>query len=133
MEYDINGFGDDRLIVRRLGIDCFWCVIMNIQSILEPKRCTDFGGSSSISGTTGPFWIASGLAVLSATVVFLLVKPLSHDGMAAEDEAVCTSVSPPSQMVCYDICSTVPLVLGGERVRHFSDGHARLGGFVRLL
>ncbi|KAG6373443.1 major facilitator superfamily domain-containing protein [Boletus reticuloceps] len=48
---------------------------------------SDFGGSSSIKGTTGPFWIASGLAILSAIVVFLLVKPLTHDGMAAEDEA----------------------------------------------
>jgi MFS family permease len=48
---------------------------------------SDFGGSSSINGTTGPFWIASGLAIFSATVVFLFVKPLSHDGMAAEDEA----------------------------------------------
>jgi len=48
---------------------------------------SDFGGPSSIKGTTGPFWIASGLAILSATVVFLLVKPLTHDGMAAEDEA----------------------------------------------
>lgn len=95
MEYDI-GFGDDRLIVRRLGVNCFWLVFMNIQSLLELKCCTDFGGSSSINGTTGPFWIASGLAVLSATVVFLFVKPLSHDGMAAEDEAVCTSLSPPS-------------------------------------
>ncbi|KAG8213042.1 major facilitator superfamily domain-containing protein [Butyriboletus roseoflavus] len=47
----------------------------------------DFGGASSIKGTTGPFWIASGLAIVSATVVFLLVKPLTHDGMAAEDEA----------------------------------------------
>jgi MFS family permease len=48
---------------------------------------TDFGGASSIKGTTGPFWIASGLAIISASVVFFFVKPLTHDGMAAEDEA----------------------------------------------
>lgn len=57
--------------------------------MLELEFCTDFGGSSTIKGTTGPFWIASGLAIISATVVFLFVKPLTHDGMAVEDEAVC--------------------------------------------
>ncbi|EIW85587.1 MFS general substrate transporter [Coniophora puteana RWD-64-598 SS2] len=44
-----------------------------------------FGGSSSKMGETGPFWIGSGLAILSAIVVFMLVKPLTHDGMAEED------------------------------------------------
>lgn len=62
---------------------------MSTNSILELKSYTDFGGASSLKGTTGPFWIASGLAIVSAVVVFLLVKPLTHDGMAAEDEAVC--------------------------------------------
>ncbi|KAG9315288.1 major facilitator superfamily domain-containing protein [Chiua virens] len=47
----------------------------------------DFGGAGTVKGTTGPFWIGSGLAILSATVVFFLVKPLTRDGMAAEDEA----------------------------------------------
>lgn len=47
-----------------------------------------FGGSSSAKGDTGPFWIGSGLAVLSALVTFFFVKPLTHDGMKAEDEAV---------------------------------------------
>ncbi|KAL4062220.1 major facilitator superfamily domain-containing protein [Scleroderma citrinum] len=46
-----------------------------------------FGGSSSAKGDTGPFWIGSGLAILSAIVTFFLVEPLSHDGMKAEDEA----------------------------------------------
>lgn len=62
---------------------------MRTYSILELKYRTDFGGASSIKGTTGPFWVGSGLAILSATVVFFCVKPLTHDGMAAEDEAVC--------------------------------------------
>ncbi|KAH7884693.1 major facilitator superfamily domain-containing protein [Phlebopus sp. FC_14] len=46
----------------------------------------DFGGSTSKKGNTGPFWIGSGLAILSALVVFFLVKPLTHDGMKEEDE-----------------------------------------------
>ena len=99
--------------------------------MLELKCGTDFGGSSSINGTTGPFWIASGLAILSATVVFFFVKPLSHDGMAAEDEAVSVLYRAPLKYL--DICSSVSLVLGGERIRYFSDGHARLGSFVGLL
>ncbi|KAH7913193.1 major facilitator superfamily domain-containing protein [Hygrophoropsis aurantiaca] len=45
-----------------------------------------FGGATSTKGNTGPFWIASGLAILSASVTFFLVKPLSHDGMKEEDQ-----------------------------------------------
>ena len=41
-----------------------------------------------MKGNTGPFWIGSGLAVLSAIVTFLFIKPLSHDGMVEEDKAV---------------------------------------------
>lgn len=67
--------------------------------MLELKCCTDFGGASSIKGTTGPFWIASGLAIISASVVFFFVKPLTHDGMAAEDEAVCVLHPPISQVL----------------------------------
>lgn len=69
--------------------------------MLELKSWADFGGSSSIKGTTGPFWVASGLAILSATVVFFLVKPLSHDGMAAEDEAVCVLYYSPPKVVTF--------------------------------
>ncbi|KAH9838230.1 major facilitator superfamily domain-containing protein [Rhodofomes roseus] len=47
----------------------------------------DFGGDTSKRGNTGPFWIASGLALLSALVTFFLIKPLSHDGMEEEDRA----------------------------------------------
>ncbi|KAJ8589545.1 MFS general substrate transporter [Rhizopogon salebrosus TDB-379] len=50
-----------------------------------PLITDDFGGSSSAKGNTGPFWIASGLAILSAIVVVFLVRPLSHDGMREED------------------------------------------------
>ncbi|CDO75797.1 hypothetical protein BN946_scf184934.g12 [Trametes cinnabarina] len=36
-------------------------------------------------GQTGPFWIGSGLAIVSALVTFFFVRPLSHDCMAEED------------------------------------------------
>lgn len=50
-----------------------------------PIMITDFGGSSSAKGNTGPFWVGSGLAILSALIVYFLVTPLSHDGMKEED------------------------------------------------
>ncbi|KAF5342688.1 hypothetical protein D9611_001471 [Ephemerocybe angulata] len=50
-----------------------------------PPIIDAFGGSDSIRGNTGPFWIASGLAILSALVVFFFVKPLTADGMEKED------------------------------------------------
>jgi MFS family permease len=52
-----------------------------------PPMIDAFGGSDSNKGNTGPFWIGSGLAVLSAIVTFLWIKPLTHDGMVAEDIA----------------------------------------------
>ncbi|KAI6097602.1 major facilitator superfamily domain-containing protein [Pisolithus croceorrhizus] len=52
-----------------------------------PQIIDAFGGSKTEKGNTGPFWIGSGLAIVSALVTFLLVKPLTHDGMKAEDEA----------------------------------------------
>ncbi|KAI6133564.1 major facilitator superfamily domain-containing protein [Pisolithus croceorrhizus] len=52
-----------------------------------PQIINAFGGSKTEKGNTGPFWISSGLAIVSALVTFLLVKPLTHDGMKAEDEA----------------------------------------------
>ncbi|KIJ62762.1 hypothetical protein HYDPIDRAFT_113854 [Hydnomerulius pinastri MD-312] len=51
-----------------------------------PLIVDDFGGDTTNKGNTGPFWIASGLAIISALVVFFLVKPLTHDGMREEDE-----------------------------------------------
>jgi MFS family permease len=50
------------------------------------QTINDFGGPDTAKGNTGPFWIGSGLAILSALVVFFLVKPLTHDGMKEEDE-----------------------------------------------
>ncbi|KAG2128164.1 major facilitator superfamily domain-containing protein [Suillus cothurnatus] len=50
-----------------------------------PAMITNFGGSSSPKGNTGPFWVGSGLAILSATIVYFFVIPLDHDGMKEED------------------------------------------------
>lgn len=47
----------------------------------------DFGGPDSVRGNTGPFWIASGLAIFSALIIFFFIKPLTADGMTAEDIA----------------------------------------------
>ncbi|KAI0346084.1 MFS Git1p-related glycerophosphoinositol and glycerophosphocholine permease [Trametopsis cervina] len=51
-----------------------------------PAIIDAFGGQSTDRGNTGPFWIGSGIAILSALVVFVMVWPLSHDGMIEEDE-----------------------------------------------
>jgi hypothetical protein len=48
-----------------------------------------FGGPTTARGNTGPFWVASGLAIFSALVTFFMIRPLSHDGMVDEDIKVC--------------------------------------------
>ncbi|KAH9050936.1 major facilitator superfamily domain-containing protein [Lactarius deliciosus] len=40
-----------------------------------------------IRGNTGPFWIGSGLAILSALITFFFIRPLTHDGLVEEDRA----------------------------------------------
>ncbi|KAF8887370.1 major facilitator superfamily domain-containing protein [Infundibulicybe gibba] len=51
-----------------------------------PPMIEAFGGPDSARGNTGPFWIGSALALLSAVVTFLFIKPLDHDGMVKEDK-----------------------------------------------
>ncbi|KAI0346090.1 putative metabolite transporter [Trametopsis cervina] len=51
-----------------------------------PAIIDDFGGDTTDRGNTGPFWIGSGIAVLSAVIVLVMVRPLEHDGMVEEDE-----------------------------------------------
>ncbi|KAH8831778.1 putative metabolite transporter [Flagelloscypha sp. PMI_526] len=51
-----------------------------------PPMIDAFGGSASTAGNTGPFWVGSGLAFLSAIVTFAFIKPLTTDGMIKEDE-----------------------------------------------
>jgi MFS family permease len=52
-----------------------------------PPMIDAFGGSNSDKGNTGPFWVGSGLAILSALVTLFFIRPLSHDGMEEEDRA----------------------------------------------
>ncbi|KAI5988127.1 major facilitator superfamily domain-containing protein, partial [Pisolithus marmoratus] len=53
-----------------------------------PQMIDAFGDSKTAKGSTGPFWSGSGLAILSAVILFFLVEPLSRDGIKAENEAV---------------------------------------------
>jgi hypothetical protein len=52
-----------------------------------PAMIDAFGGADSIRGNTGPFWVGSGLAILSAIVTFFCIPELTADGMAKEDVA----------------------------------------------
>ena len=51
-----------------------------------PPITDAFGGDTTTRGNTGPFWIGSGLALLSAAIMLLVVKPLTVDGVVKEDE-----------------------------------------------
>ncbi|KAF8071986.1 putative metabolite transporter [Lyophyllum atratum] len=44
-----------------------------------------FGGDATVRGNTGPFWVGSGLAILSALVTYFFIHPLTQDGMEVED------------------------------------------------
>ncbi|KIK62448.1 hypothetical protein GYMLUDRAFT_499958 [Collybiopsis luxurians FD-317 M1] len=50
-----------------------------------PAIIDAFGGSSTARGNTGPFWIGSALALLSATITLFFIQPIQTDGMAEED------------------------------------------------
>lgn len=50
-----------------------------------PPMIKAFGGPASLKGNTGPFWVGSGLAVLSALVTYFFIHPLTQDGMEKED------------------------------------------------
>ncbi|KAF9261624.1 putative metabolite transporter [Marasmius fiardii PR-910] len=50
-----------------------------------PPMMKAFGGDTTSRGNTGPFWVGSGLAILSALVTFFFIRPLDHDGMIKED------------------------------------------------
>jgi len=50
-----------------------------------PPMINAFGGPDSARGNTGPFWVGSGLAILSALIVFFFIDPIKHDGMEEED------------------------------------------------
>lgn len=59
----------------------------SLLTVCRSHQPTDFGGSSSNRGNTGPFWVGSGLAILSALITFFFIRPLSHDGVIEEDRA----------------------------------------------
>ncbi|KAJ6509860.1 major facilitator superfamily domain-containing protein [Mycena vulgaris] len=50
-----------------------------------PPMIVAFGKENPDKGNTGPFWVGSGLAILSALITFFFISPLDHDGMAKED------------------------------------------------
>ncbi|KAJ6570117.1 MFS Git1p-related glycerophosphoinositol and glycerophosphocholine permease [Mycena vulgaris] len=50
-----------------------------------PPMIAAFGKNDPAKGNTGPFWVGSGLAILSAIVTYFFIAPLDHDGMAKED------------------------------------------------
>jgi hypothetical protein len=65
-----------------------------------------------VKGNTGPFWIGSGFALLSALIVLVGVRPLSHDGMMEEDEKVSFLMVEVSTVLM--VFHSVPCILGGE-------------------
>ncbi|KAI5985907.1 major facilitator superfamily domain-containing protein [Pisolithus marmoratus] len=52
-----------------------------------PQIIDSFGGSNTMKGNTGPFWIGSGLAILGAATILFLVKPFTDGSMESEDKA----------------------------------------------
>jgi len=52
-----------------------------------PPIIDAFGGPKTTKGNTGPFWIGSALALFSAAITLVFVKPLSRDGLVEEDRA----------------------------------------------
>ena len=85
-------------------------------------------------GNTGPFWIGSGmccrllrrgtwlnplyfvgLAIFSAIITFLFIRPLSHDGMAEEDRQV--SICTCSRRRCW------LLMLHSKQFREYLEAH----------
>ncbi|KAF8525794.1 major facilitator superfamily domain-containing protein [Hysterangium stoloniferum] len=45
-----------------------------------------FGGPASDRGNSGPFYVGSGLAILSAIIILIFVHPMTADGMLREDQ-----------------------------------------------
>ena len=63
------------------------CGIILLPRVSCSYQSTDFGGASSNRGNTGPFWVGSGLAILSALITFFFIRPLSEEGLIEEDRA----------------------------------------------
>jgi sugar phosphate permease len=52
-----------------------------------------FAKKSATLGITGTFWVASGLAIVSALITLVFIRPLTTDGMAEEDRKVSVHAS----------------------------------------
>ncbi|KDR66127.1 hypothetical protein GALMADRAFT_1362261 [Galerina marginata CBS 339.88] len=50
-----------------------------------PPMIDAFGGADTARGNTGPFWVGSAMAILSAIVTFYFVHPVDTDEMVLED------------------------------------------------
>ncbi|KAF8887080.1 major facilitator superfamily domain-containing protein [Infundibulicybe gibba] len=53
-----------------------------------PSIVQAFGGPDTARGNTGPFWVGSGVAMLSAVIAFFFIAPVTRDGMIEEDMRV---------------------------------------------
>jgi len=51
-----------------------------------PPMIAAFGGADSDRGNSGPFFVGSGLAILSLLITLFFIRPLTIDGMSKEDE-----------------------------------------------
>jgi hypothetical protein len=74
-------------VVPTYSVPCYHrrCVVLSYIGNVLLIQSADFGGPSSNRGNTGPFWIGSGLAILSALITFFFISPLSRDGLVEED------------------------------------------------
>ncbi|KAG5636990.1 hypothetical protein H0H81_006166 [Sphagnurus paluster] len=70
-----------------------------------PPIITAFGGPETVKVNTGPFWIGSGLAILSAIVTYFFITPLTQDGMEKEDREVCMQRSSAPLLALTKFCS----------------------------
>jgi hypothetical protein len=61
------------------------CNIVFFGDVFLLMKCPDFGGPNSDKGNTGPFWVGSGLAILSALITLFFIRPLSQDCLLEED------------------------------------------------
>jgi len=65
------------------------CGIILHQKRVYLYKFADFDGPSSNHDNIRPFWIGSGLAILSALIMFFFISPFSHDGLIKEDRLFC--------------------------------------------
>jgi hypothetical protein len=101
-----------------------------------PPMIDAFGGSGSLKGNTGPFWIGSGLAVFSALVTFFMIRPLEADGMKLEEEKVGRSL--PFHLLPFKLTpppfepSSAPILLNTGGMYHKWDSRMSMSGRAHL-